>query len=34
LIDIQKWSDIAQGTPLFETLLVFENYPVELKPIK
>jgi amino acid adenylation domain-containing protein/non-ribosomal peptide synthase protein (TIGR01720 family) len=29
LIDIQKWSDIPSGTPLFETLLVFENYPVD-----
>ena len=29
LIDIQKWSDIPAGTPLFNTLLVFENYPVD-----
>ena len=27
LTDIQKWSDAPPGTPLFETLLVFENYP-------
>jgi amino acid adenylation domain-containing protein len=27
LIDIQKWSDIPTGMPLFESLLVFENYP-------
>lgn len=27
LVDIQGWSDIPRGTPLFETLLVFENYP-------
>ncbi|MDQ3744993.1 MAG: amino acid adenylation domain-containing protein, partial [Acidobacteriota bacterium] len=29
LIDIQKWSDIPAGTPLFNTLLVFENYPMD-----
>ena len=27
LVDIQACSEIARGTPLFETLLVFENYP-------
>ena len=25
LLDVQKWSDIPPGTPLFENLLVFEN---------
>jgi non-ribosomal peptide synthetase component F len=25
---IQEWSDIKPGLPLFETLVVFENYPV------
>ncbi|HEU5229913.1 MAG TPA: MupA/Atu3671 family FMN-dependent luciferase-like monooxygenase [Ktedonobacteraceae bacterium] len=30
LIQIQGWSDIPRGQPLFETLLIFENYPVEL----
>ncbi len=29
LPDIQQWSDIPRGTPLFETILVFENYPVD-----
>ena len=29
LIDIQKWSDLPGGAPLFESLVVFENYPVE-----
>ncbi|MET0650677.1 MAG: amino acid adenylation domain-containing protein, partial [Pyrinomonadaceae bacterium] len=29
LVDIQKWSDIPAGTPLFNSLLVFENYPVD-----
>ncbi|MCH5586165.1 amino acid adenylation domain-containing protein [Shimazuella sp. AN120528] len=27
LVDIQSWSDIPRGTPLFGTLFVFENYP-------
>ncbi len=27
LADIQRWSEIPRGTPLFESLLVFENYP-------
>ena len=29
LIDIQGWSEIPRGVPLFETILVFENLPVE-----
>lgn len=29
LVEIQSWSEIAPGTPLFESLLVFENYPVD-----
>jgi non-ribosomal peptide synthetase component F len=28
LTDIQRWSDMPPGTPLFETLLVFENHPM------
>jgi amino acid adenylation domain-containing protein/non-ribosomal peptide synthase protein (TIGR01720 family) len=27
LSEIQKWSDIKPGRPLFESILVFENYP-------
>ncbi len=27
LVEIQRWSDIRPGTPLFETILVFENTP-------
>ncbi|HEY1349801.1 MAG TPA: amino acid adenylation domain-containing protein [Ktedonobacteraceae bacterium] len=27
LVQIQEWSQIARGLPLFESLLVFENYP-------
>jgi len=29
LIDIQGWSDVPRGLPLFESILVFENYPIE-----
>jgi amino acid adenylation domain-containing protein len=29
LSKIQEWSEIAPGQPLFETLVVFENYPVD-----
>src|SRR3989442_2001842 len=29
LIDIQGWSDVPRGLPLFDSLLVFENYPAE-----
>ncbi|MGH9764372.1 MAG: non-ribosomal peptide synthetase, partial [Blastocatellia bacterium] len=29
LIDIQRWSEIPPGSPLFESILIFENYPIE-----
>lgn len=29
LVEIQGWSDIPRDLPLFESLLVFENYPVD-----
>ena len=29
LADIQGWSDVARGLPLFESVFVFENYPLE-----
>ncbi|WP_199351108.1 non-ribosomal peptide synthase/polyketide synthase [Haliangium ochraceum] len=29
LVDIQRWSELGHGEPLFETLLVFENYAVD-----
>ncbi|WNG19735.1 amino acid adenylation domain-containing protein [Cystobacter fuscus] len=29
LVKVQRWSEVPAGTPLFETLLVFENYPVD-----
>ncbi|HEU0079335.1 MAG TPA: condensation domain-containing protein, partial [Longimicrobiaceae bacterium] len=28
LTEVQRWSGVPAGTPLFESLLVFENYPV------
>jgi len=30
LAEIQRWSDVPRGTSLFESLVVFENYPVDL----
>jgi amino acid adenylation domain-containing protein len=29
LAQIQKWSEIDEGAPLFNAILVFENYPVD-----
>ncbi|AFZ11267.1 amino acid adenylation domain protein [Crinalium epipsammum PCC 9333] len=29
LLEIQGWSEVPRGVPLFESLLVFENYPLE-----
>src|SRR5262249_14967624 len=29
LTDIQRWSPIPRGANLFETLLVFDNYPLD-----
>ena len=29
LSQVQAWSDVPRDTPLFETLVVFENYPVD-----
>lgn len=29
LADIQAWSDVPTGTPLFDSIVVFENYPVD-----
>ena len=27
LVEVQRWSEVPRETPLFESLLVFENYP-------
>ncbi|MGZ3458229.1 MAG: amino acid adenylation domain-containing protein, partial [Archangium sp.] len=29
LVQLQGWSEVPRGAPLFESLLVFENYPVD-----
>ncbi|MEM7716854.1 MAG: amino acid adenylation domain-containing protein, partial [Cyanobacteria bacterium P01_A01_bin.68] len=33
LIDIQQWSDVPAGVGLFESLVIFENYPVSIDAI-
>ncbi|MBF1988706.1 MAG: amino acid adenylation domain-containing protein, partial [Fischerella thermalis M58_A2018_009] len=30
LVEIQGWSEVNRGLPLFESILVFENYPVDI----
>jgi len=32
LVDIQGWSELPRGTPLFNTLVAFLNYPVQMTP--
>ena len=29
LVDVQGWSEVPRGTPLFESILVFENFPFD-----
>jgi amino acid adenylation domain-containing protein/non-ribosomal peptide synthase protein (TIGR01720 family) len=29
LAEVQGWSEVGRGTPLFESVVVFENYPVD-----
>jgi len=29
LVEVQGWSEVPRGRPLFESLLVFENFPVD-----
>jgi amino acid adenylation domain-containing protein/non-ribosomal peptide synthase protein (TIGR01720 family) len=29
LSDVQRWSEVPPGAPLFHSLLVFENYPID-----
>ncbi|MHB8595766.1 MAG: amino acid adenylation domain-containing protein [Ktedonobacteraceae bacterium] len=29
LVQMHEWSDVPQGLPLFESLLIFENYPLK-----
>jgi amino acid adenylation domain-containing protein len=34
LVQVQGWSDVPRGLPLFESLLVFENYPARTALLK
>ncbi|RKH56197.1 non-ribosomal peptide synthase/polyketide synthase, partial [Corallococcus llansteffanensis] len=34
LVTAQGWSDLPRGTPLFNSLLVFENFPVDASLLK
>jgi amino acid adenylation domain-containing protein len=29
LVEIQRWSEVAAGAPLFESYVVFQNYPID-----
>jgi amino acid adenylation domain-containing protein/non-ribosomal peptide synthase protein (TIGR01720 family) len=29
LVEVRRWSDVPPGQPLFESLVIFENYPVD-----
>ncbi|MEA5452796.1 amino acid adenylation domain-containing protein [Leptolyngbya sp. CCNP1308] len=29
LMQVQRWSEVTPGTPLFDSIVVFENYPVD-----
>ena len=31
LVEVQKWSDVPPATPLFESIIVFENYDLNTK---
>ncbi len=34
LVEVQSWSEVERGRPLFESLLVFENYPLDAAALK
>lgn len=34
LVKIQGWSDVPRNVPLFDSILVFENYPLDTSSIK
>jgi amino acid adenylation domain-containing protein/non-ribosomal peptide synthase protein (TIGR01720 family) len=34
LVEVQRWSEVGGGRPLFESLLVFENYPLDAAALK
>jgi amino acid adenylation domain-containing protein/non-ribosomal peptide synthase protein (TIGR01720 family) len=29
LVDVQRWSDVSHGVPLFESIVAFDNYPFD-----
>jgi non-ribosomal peptide synthetase component F len=31
LFDVQRWSEVGSGNPLFDSFVVFENYPIDAK---
>ncbi|HEX8559858.1 MAG TPA: amino acid adenylation domain-containing protein [Pyrinomonadaceae bacterium] len=33
LVEVQAWGETPRGAPLFESLLVFENYPVDVRAL-
>ncbi|WP_315799640.1 non-ribosomal peptide synthetase, partial [Bradyrhizobium sp. SZCCHNR1002] len=33
LADVQRWSEVTEGTALFESIVAFENYPVEMTAV-
>jgi amino acid adenylation domain-containing protein/non-ribosomal peptide synthase protein (TIGR01720 family) len=34
LVQVQAWSEVPRGVPLFESLLAFQNYPFDISPEK
>ncbi len=34
LVEVQRWSEVPRGTPLFEHILVFENYPASAATVE
>ncbi|MCG8416661.1 MAG: amino acid adenylation domain-containing protein [Proteobacteria bacterium] len=33
LTDVTAWSDVKAGSPLFDSIVIFENYPVDATPL-
>ncbi|WP_035982226.1 AMP-binding protein, partial [Bradyrhizobium sp. STM 3843] len=33
LAEVQRWSEVPAGTPLFESIVAFENYPAEMSAL-
>jgi amino acid adenylation domain-containing protein len=32
LLEVQRWSEVPKGAPLFESTIAFENYPLDVAP--